>query len=78
LSTTYTVTAGLTKGTNYRFRLRSKNIYGFGLFSPLFTIRSSEEPEMPVPVTTTIQDVDVVITWTAPYDNSEIITEYDL
>ncbi len=33
---------------------------------------------MPVPVTTTIQDVDVVITWTAPYDNSEIITEYDL
>lgn len=33
---------------------------------------------MPAPVTTTISDVNVVITWVAPYDNSEVITEYDL
>ena len=78
LLTTYTVTAGLVKGKNYRFRLRSKNIYGFGDFSTIFTIRSSEEPEMPAPVTTTISDVNVVISWIAPYDNSEVIDEYDL
>jgi len=52
--TTYTVTAGLVKGSNYRFRLRSKNIYGFGDYSPLFTLRTSEEPEMPSRAVTTI------------------------
>jgi len=74
LQTTYTVTAGITKGTAYRFRLRSKNVYGFGPFSPVAIVRSSDVPEMPIPVTTSISGVNVVITWVAPYDNSETIT----
>jgi len=78
LVTTYTVTGGIVKGTAYRFRLRSKNIYGFGDYSSLATVFSSDVPEMPAPVTTEISGVDVVITWVAPYGNSETITEYDV
>ena len=78
LVTTYTVTGSIVKGTAYRFRLRSKNIYGFGDYSSLATVFSSDVPEMPAPVTTEISGVDVVITWVAPYGNSETITEYDV
>lgn len=78
LSTTYTVIEGVIKDIGYRFRLRSKNIYGFGPFSPVAVIRSSDVPESPVPATTSLDDVDVLIEWVAPYDNSEAITAYDM
>ena len=78
LVTTYTVTGGIVKGTAYRFRLRSKNIYGFGDYSTIATIYSSDVPEQPAPVQTSIDGVNVVITWVTPYDNSEAIKEYDL
>jgi len=78
LVTTYTVTGGIVKGSAYRFRLRSKNIYGFGDYSSLATIYSSDVPEMPAPAKTEIVGKNVLITWVPPYDNSETIIEYDL
>ncbi len=78
LLTSYTVTAGIVKNTAYRFRLRSQNVYGFGDFSTIQTVRSSDVPDKPDAVVTSLTGVSVLFTWTAPYDNSESITEYDL
>lgn len=78
LQTSYTVTEGVSKGIDYRFRLRSKNLYGFGAYSTIAVIRSSDVPDKPVEPSTAIDGTDVVITWTAPYENSEVLTEYDL
>lgn len=32
-STSYTVSSGLTAGSNYKFRLTAKNVYGWGVVS---------------------------------------------
>lgn len=37
-ATTYTVTSGITGGTSYQFKVRAKNLYGFGDYSAVATI----------------------------------------
>jgi hypothetical protein len=51
----YTI-QGLIAGVNYIFKVRSKNIYGYGLYSasPFTTIQSSDVPDIMAPITTTI------------------------
>jgi hypothetical protein len=44
-SLTYTVSSGLTSGTDYQFQLRAKNIYGFGPFTAASTITASGVPD---------------------------------
>jgi hypothetical protein len=65
-------------GTAYSFRLRSENLYGYGNFSTIAIIYTSDVPEMPAPVITSISGLNVLIQWIAPYDNSDAITKYDV
>jgi len=40
-----TILVGLTEGYNYNFKVCAKNIYGYGPFSDVFTIKASEVPD---------------------------------
>ncbi len=76
MDTSYTVTSGSTSGNSYKFKVRAKNVYGFGSYSPIATIKSSEEPGQPDPVTIIDDDTNVKITWTIPSSNNESISNY--
>lgn len=41
---TYTIASGLTTGSEYKFMIRSKNIYGFGDYSSVVTIKVAAVP----------------------------------
>ena len=76
IATTYTA-SGLTSGTNYKFKVRAKNIYGYGPFSPEAEFSASTVPSLPASVTTaydTYPNID--ITWTAPSSGGLSITKY--
>lgn len=77
LVTTYTIT-GLTTGTTYKFKVRARNIYGYGSFSSDVDIIASSVPDTMNPVTTTLNDPDIEITWIAPASNGLPLTEYDI
>lgn len=42
--TSYTITSGITTGTSYLFRVRAKNIYGWGTYSDSASIKPSSVP----------------------------------
>lgn len=44
--TMFTVTNNVLEGQYYKFKIRSKNIWGWGLFSPIVTIRASSWPDL--------------------------------
>lgn len=46
--------AAVVPGENYAFRVRAKNIYGWGPFSPVLDIHAAHEPAKPLPPTTSI------------------------
>lgn len=77
-STTYTVTSGVSPGVVFSFRVRAKNMWGWGAFSEVLVVTPSAPPDQMAPVTTSIaSDTGAVrIVWTAPSDNSAPITQY--
>ena len=52
LTTSYIVTNGVVAGDFYQFRVRAKNKWGWGNFSPVFTIQASTIPDKMLPPTT--------------------------
>lgn len=75
---TTVTTAELTGGVTYKFRVRARNIHGWGLWSDVVTEIASGLPETPVPVTVHIINLDVKIAWTAPNANFATITAYEI
>ena len=68
---------GLVMGTDYLFRVRAKNSFGWGPWSDEVTIRADEVPAQIVPVTTSIQTLYARIDWSPPStDNGSAITSY--
>jgi hypothetical protein len=65
-----TYTAAVTPGTYYRFRVAATNIYGDGPYTDdlLSVILASQVPDTPVAPTTVINNLNVRITWTLPFD----------
>jgi len=43
-ASTFTVTTGITSGSDYQFRVRAKNIHGWGEFSSILTIQAAGTP----------------------------------
>ena len=68
-STSY-VQTGLTAGTSYNFRLRTRNEVGFSSYSTTFTIVVATVPSQPSAPTTTLSgdSANVVVAWTLPTD----------
>jgi hypothetical protein len=80
LVTSYTIT-GLTQGSNYLFKVRAKNIYGYGDFSPEVTIVPSSVPDtMSAPTTAIdVSYTNIDITWSPPTTNGgDSITAYQV
>lgn len=70
---------GLTTGTDYRFKIRAKNVHGFGDYSEEITIRADDKPSKMNAVSTTISGLNAVITWAyPPSDNGSEITAYKI
>ena len=80
LVTNFTVT-GLTGGASYQFKIRAKNIYGYGDYSTVTSIQASDVPQL-MAIPTVIIDSTVLtsvrITWTAPSNSFSAITAYRL
>ena len=86
LITTYTVN-GLTEGTTYIFKIRAKNLYGYGSFSAnadWVTITATGIPDIMNSVDTNVlddtdpNDVKIIVDWTSnvPDDHGETIDLY--
>jgi hypothetical protein len=71
---------GLTGGTTYRFKVRARNIYGFGPWSPELAVLASDLPDQVAIPTVTIgaSETAVTVAWTAPGDHSAPIDEYQV
>lgn len=66
----------LTPGKSYKFKVQAHNIHGWGLNSDVLTVVASGIPEVPAPVTVSIENVAVKISWTPPFNNFAPITRY--
>lgn len=78
LQSSYTVTTGVTTGTSFSFKVRAKNVYGWGLYSTTTSILASQAPAQPQVPTTSIVGTAARISWIAPADNGEAITAYEV
>ena len=75
-SLSFTKTA-LTVGTDYRFRIRSENVHGFGAYSDEAVIRADDKPSKMNAVSTAVNGLNVVVTWAyPPTDNGSAVTAY--
>lgn len=67
------------EGTDYKFRLRAKNKFGWGAWSSTVTIRADEVPAQISPVTTTAESIYIRVSWALPSTvNGSPIEEYRL
>lgn len=56
------------------FRVRARNVYGYGTYSNIVTFRCSDVPEVMAILTTTLTALTSVrVAWTAPNSNFESI-----
>ena len=71
---------GLTQGATYQFKVRARNVYGYGEFSNIVTILAAQIPaQSDAPVTTFVAAEDnLVITWVAPDNGGSPITSYTI
>ena len=80
LDTTLTYSEGdlIVAGAVYKFRVRARNVYGFGAYSEEFSVMASTIPAKVTGVSTEIVNTDVKISWTKPSDNWEPLTSYTI
>lgn len=68
----------LVAGNIYRFRVRAWNVYGFGPLSDVSLIVPDAVPAMMAHPETTLDFQTVNFSWTAPFDNGQPVTQYEL
>jgi hypothetical protein len=75
---TYTVSSDIESGTEYGFRVRARNIFGWGSYSTPTYITAAREPDQPLAPTTSIDSTTggLAISWVAPDARGDSITAY--
>lgn len=77
--TTLTYTAiNLTPGLRYKFKIQSRNAFGYSVDSLVTEILAAQEPAQPLAPITTFQRETVLIEWVAPNDLGSSITAYNI
>lgn len=74
----YTITSGVSAGMVFSFRVRAKNMWGWGDYSDVLVVTPSAAPDQMDTLVTAI-DADtgsIILLWSAPSDNSAAITQY--
>jgi len=77
----FTVSSNVYAGDFYQMRVRAKNVWGWGQFSPILTIKAATRPaKMATKPVTSVDPVTggVLIEWTAPFSNSQSISQYKI
>lgn len=70
------VDTGLVSGSYYKFRVRSRNEFGYSDYSDELQLLIAFVPTRPVPPTTSVIADNVILTWTAPFNGGSPITSY--
>jgi hypothetical protein len=65
-------------GASYQFIVRARNIYGYGEFSDVVTLRPDAVPDMMSTPTTTLSYPLVTISFVEPFDNGNSIIGYEV
>jgi len=73
----YTATS-LIADTIYTFKIESRNLIGYSVFSSEISIRAAARPSLPEAPTTQINGSNVDITWTSPYNGGSSVTSYSI
>lgn len=75
---TATLTNGVTGGLTFRFRVRARNVHGWGAFSSVLSIKAAQIPDQMDPVSTSIDGPTggVSIEWNMPHDGFQDIENY--
>ena len=74
---TSTTVTGLTKGTQYQFRVSAKNANGFGTVSSSVSVVPATVPAVPTIASDTHVATSVTLSWSGPSDNGgQPITDY--
>jgi hypothetical protein len=74
----YTATT-LQMGLTYKFKVQSRNAFGFSLDSNEVSILQAEKPLVPIaPTTIVVTDTYVIIQWVAPSNQGSSITAYTI
>ncbi len=73
-STSTIIAIGILSGSSYQFRYRAENVYGYGDFSDVITIKAAQVPSQMNAVTTSIENQYVKFAWSYPTDNSDTVT----
>jgi hypothetical protein len=68
----------LQPATNYKFRVRAKNIYDWGIWSPEATLFTSDVPLGTLSITMTITNMNIKISWAKPFENYNSLDKYRL
>ena len=76
-TTTATIT-GLTGGTMYQVQVRASNSMGPGAWSSSANAAPEGEPAAPAAPSLDYDDESLTARWTAPADNGQTITDYDV
>jgi hypothetical protein len=68
---------GLQGGTLYHYRMLAVNKYGRSLeWSDTTAFQTGQAPEQVTAPQTTVQDIYVIVSWVAPFDNYVPISAY--
>lgn len=76
MSTQYTTTVTLETGLNYKFKVQSRNAVGYSLDSAEVIIRAARIPDIPSNILTIVNNDNVDISWTAPYNGGSVLLAY--
>ena len=76
--TSYIMASQITYGQTYNFRVRAKNKWGFGPYSPTVEIQASTNPNIPFAPITIIEGANVKISWQMPLINGAVIDAYQI
>jgi len=77
----FIVSSNVYAGDFYQMRVRAKNVWGWGQFSTILTIKAATRPaKMATKPVTSVDPVTggVLIEWTAPFSNSQSISQYKI
>ena len=69
---------GLAPELTYNFKIRARNIYGYGPFSGIASINTTDKPYAMDPVNTVQSGTNIVLSWTAPQSGGEPINSYQV
>jgi hypothetical protein len=78
LVTSVIVSTGVVPGSQYAFRVRARNIFGWGPFSDVTYIQAARAPDAPLAPVTSIDAATggLVISWQAPNNAGSAINAY--